>query len=233
MNIAIIPARGGSKRIIKKNIRKFCGTPIIEYTINALKKSNLFEKIVVSTDDSEIAEVAEKNNAIVPFIRPKELSDDETGVLPVVRHAAKIINDEFKLNLQYVCCAYATAPLLDEMDIIRGLKVIEGNKSDFMVPITKFHYPIMRAISITSDNLLEMTFPNILNKRSNDLDEYYHDVGSFYWASFKALIENKEILKSNTSYIKIPNYKVIDIDDQEDWKRAELMYQIINNNNQK
>ena len=230
MNIAIIPARGGSKRIPRKNIRIFSGKPIIAWPIIAAKSSNIFDKVIVSTDDDEIAEVSRNNGAEIPFIRPKELSDDFTGTIPVIKHAINFLNKNSS-KVENVCCIYATAPFVEEKYLLEGFKELKKNDVEYTFSVTSFPFPIQRAIRISENNRTEMIFPENFNKRSQDFDEIYHDAGQFYWGKSSAWLEDKVLFANHSIPIKIPRYKVQDIDNEEDWIRAENMFNLIKNKN--
>ncbi len=219
--IAIIPARGGSKRIPKKNIKDFLGKPLIAYSIDTAKKSGLFDKIVVSTDDEEISKVAKEFGAEV-LKRPKELADDFTGTDEVTKHALSIYTE-----YEFACTIYATAPFLQVKYLKEGLKELKQNKDAVMAfGVTTFPYPIWRSFRITENNRCEMFWRENFPKRSQDLEEAYHDVGQFYWE--RVGVKNDDILFGRYSIpIKIPRYLVQDIDTLEDWKRAEVMYKVL------
>ena len=180
-NIAIIPARGGSKRIPKKNIKDFLGKPIIAYSIEMAISCKLFNKVIVSTDDQEIKDVAIKYGAEVPFIRPKEIADDFTGTHEVIKHAVKWLEDNSE-KMDYVCCIYPTAPLIEKDDLIKGFEIIQTGKWTSVLAATNFSYPIFRSFEILPDGGLKMIFPEHYSSRSQDLPEVYHDAGLFYWA---------------------------------------------------
>lgn len=223
MKIALIPARGGSKRIPMKNIRGFSGKPIIAWSIETALKSKLFDKVIVSTDDEEIANVAKQYGAEVPFIRPKELADDFSGTNAVVKQAIQwfIKND---IDIDYACCIYATAPFVRCKYLQEGYdKLIQSDKS-FSFSVTSFPFPIQRALRINKEDCLEAIWPENISARSQDLDEAYHDAGQFYWGKAEAYL-NDEVLYSNKSVpVILPRYLVQDIDTFEDWKRAEIMF---------
>jgi pseudaminic acid cytidylyltransferase len=223
MNICVIPARGGSKRIPMKNIREFSGKPIIAWSIETALKSKLFDKIIVSTDNEEIASVAKKYGAEVPFIRPKELADDFCGTNAVVKQTLQwfIKND---INIDNVCCIYATAPFIISKYLKEGYdKLIQSDKA-FSFSVTSFPFPIQRALRINNQACLEAIWPENISTRSQDLDEAYHDAGQFYWGKAEAFL-NDEVLYSNKSIpVILPRYLVQDIDTFEDWKRAEIMF---------
>lgn len=223
MNIAIIPARGGSKRIPRKNIKLFHGKPIIAYSIEAAKNSNCFDMIVVSTDDIEIANVAKHYGAEVPFIRSKDLSDDFTGTNAVV---ADTLN---KLNIYNgkACCIYATAPFITPQVINQGLDKLIKENCDFAVTVTSFPFPIQRAAIINRHGLLTLNEPEYRMTRSQDLPEMYHDAGQIYWGKIDAFLGDKPLFSETTAPIILPRHLVQDIDTPEDWVRAEAMYRVL------
>ncbi len=221
MKIAVIPARGGSKRIPRKNIKPFCGKPMIAWSINAALESGCFDRIIVSTDDSCIAKVALECGAEVPFKRPAALSDDFTGTIPVLAHAAEALKMPDGAAL---CCIYATAPFLQAVDIQRGLEVLEKTGVDFAFSVTSYAFPIQRAIRITKENRTEMFTPEAFDARSQDLEDAYHDAGQFYWGRVGAWQAGKPILSANSAPVILLRERVQDIDTIEDWQRAELMF---------
>jgi len=226
-SVAIIPARGGSKRIPRKNIKDFCGKPIIAWSIEAALKSGCFDKVIVSTDDQEIADISRQHGAEVPFIRPEKLSDDYAGTLPVICHALEwLLNDGIKVDR--VCCIYATAPFLRPSDLRSGFEYLVQDESlDFIFSATKYSFPIQRALKINSMGRVEMFQPEHFETRSQDLEEAYHDAGQFYWGTSQAWIEQKAIFSSNSAAHLLPTERVQDIDTPEDWERAEVMYQVM------
>ena len=225
MNIAVIPARGGSKRIPRKNIREFCGQPMIARSIHAAINSKCFEKIIVSTDDKEIAEVAENLGAEVPFMRPKSLSDDRTGTVPVIKHALEWALAE-GLSVERACCIYATAPFISHEDIVLGLSLLKNQSRDYAFSVTSFPFPIQRAIKLDEDGFVEMIDPERFHVRSQDLVEGWHDAGQFYWGMVDAWL-NEKVIFDNAVGIKLPRYRVQDIDTEEDWVRAEVMFKVL------
>ena len=228
-NIAIIPARGGSKRIPKKNIKDFLGKPIIAYSIEMALNIKLFSKVIVSTDDQEIKDVAIKYGAEVPFIRPKEIADDFTGTHEVIGHAVKWLENNGE-KMDYVCCIYPTAPLIEKDDLIKGYKIIQTGKWNFIIAATNFSYPIFRSFENLPDGGLKMIFPEHYSSRSQDLPEVYHDAGLFYWAKPEIWKKKPEGFSEKNSIVKIPSYRIQDIDTHDDWKKAEIIYEIINRN---
>ncbi len=226
MRLAVIPARGGSKRIPRKNIKPFCGKPMIAWSIEAAQQSGCFDRIIVSTDDVEIAEVARQHGAAVPFMRPAELSDDHTGTIPVIRHAVERINAQGRA-VEQVCCLYATAPFVRVEDIQRGLKILDVTGSDYAFSVTSYPFPIQRAIRITEQGRVEMFNPEHFNTRSQDLEEAYHDAGQFYWGRASAWLQDRMIFSPDSVPVLLPHHRVQDIDTPEDWLRAEWMFKAI------
>ena len=223
--IAIIPARGGSKRIPKKNIKLFHGKPLIAYSIEVALKSNLFDKIIVSTDDEEIANIAIEYGAVVPFIRPKELSDDFIGTGTVVNHALEYLKSMGE-DFDYCCTIYATAPFLQEKYLIKGFEKLQNSYAKNAFSCTSMPFPIQRTFKINKDDRCEMFWPENFSKRSQDLEEAYQDAGQFYWEKINQ--DSKEIIFGKDSIpIILPRYLVQDIDTHEDWNRAEILYEVI------
>ena len=224
--IAIIPARGGSKRIPNKNIKSFAGQPIISYSIKAAQETSLFGRIIVSTDSDEIAEVAKACGAEVPFIRPAELADDFTGTVPVLLHALNWLN-KYGFSPDYYCCIYATAPFVQPEFIRKGFDVLKKKKATVAFSVTTFPYPIFRALKIGDDDRVEMFWPEHENSRSNDLPKAYHDAGQFYWGNTKRFLTEKKLFSSASVPVILPRYFVQDIDTQEDWETSEIMYSVL------
>jgi len=223
MRVAIIPARGGSKRIPRKNIKDFCGKPMIAWSIEAAKASGYFDRIIVSTDDHEIAEIARQWGADVPFMRPPELSDDYTGTIPVIRHAVQWL-DANESKVDYACCVYATAPFVSVQDLKAGWELIDGSDYDYAFSVTSYGFPIQRAIRMTEQGRVAMFNPENFMTRSQDLEEAWHDAGQFYWGTAKAWCEEKVIFGEGSVPVKLPRHRVQDIDTPEDWTRAEWLF---------
>ncbi len=226
MRLCIIPARGGSKRIPRKNIKLFNGKAIIAYSIEAAIQSTCFDKVIVSTDDMEIAEFAKKFGAEVPFLRPPELSNDYTGTLAVIKHAIEWF-EENNQTFDAVCCIYATAPFLSAKSLRQAYALMLESESDYCFSVTRFPFPIQRAVKKTANNRLQMFFSEHLNTRSQDLTEAYHDAGQFYWGKSEAFKQQKPLFSESATPYILPGHLVQDIDTPEDWVRAELMYQVI------
>ncbi len=226
MNLCIIPARGDSKRIPRKNIKTFCGKPIIAWSIETALKSKCFERVVVSTDSQEIAEIAHHYGATVPFMRPKELSDDYTGTIPVIRHAIEWFQDR-EIAFEHVCCLYATAPFVRIEDLRNGMEQLVTSAAEYTFSVTGFDFPIQRAIRITEKGRVEMFYPEYFNTRSQDLEKAYHDAGQFYWGRTAAWLSEKIIFGPDSIPIVLPRFRVQDIDTFEDWNRAEMLFKVL------
>ncbi len=221
--IAIIPARGGSKRIPKKNIKDFFGKPLIAYSIEVALKSGLFEKVVVSTDDKKIAQIAREYGAEVPFVRPEELSDDYTGTGEVVAHALKYLEEDGE-KYDYLCTIYATAPLLGEEYLKEGFEKLKNSNAKMVFSVSSMPFPIQRTFKINEDERCEMFTPEYFCTRSQDLEEAYQDAGQFYFENLN--ISSDEIAFGKDSIpIVLPRYLVQDLDTLEDWERLEILYQ--------
>ena len=226
MRLCIIPARGGSKRIPRKNIKEFCGQAMIGYSIEAAITSQCFDKVIVSTDDQEIVEVAKSFGAEVPFIRPDELANDHAATIPVVKHTIEWFDEQGQSPTD-VCCLYATAPFIQSQTISKAFQQLQESEADYCFSVTSFAFPIQRSVRITQDDKVSMFYPENFNVRSQDLEEAYHDAGQFYWGKAQAFKDELPIFSEvATSYI-LPRYLVQDIDTKEDWIRAEAMYKTL------
>lgn len=226
MRVAIIPARGGSKRIPRKNIRLFCGKPMITWSISMALKSRCFDRVIVSTDDKEIAEVAHSAGAEIPFIRPNELSDDFSGITPVVSHAIKTIDAE-QSTVKEVCCILPTAPFLKADDLRSGLALLTQEDIDYVIPITNFVSPIQRALRVTNNNRVQLFNPDFLNIRSQDCESAWHDAAQFYWGRAGAWTSEKPIFGDRSMPIFLPRQRVQDIDTPEDFEYAEWLFRAL------
>ena len=225
MNICIIPARGGSKRIPKKNILEFCGKPMIAHSIESAKASNIFGRIIVSTDSDEIADVARKWGAEVPFIRPPELADDHAAIDAVIIHALNFLKDE-GVSVEYACCLYATAPFVQPDYLNKGLDLLRSTGATTVFSVTTFPFPILRGLKINEADSLEMMWPEHRLIRSQDLPEAYHDAGQFYWLNTVKYLKSPMVYAPDAKPVILPRHLVQDIDTEEDWQRAELMYKV-------
>lgn len=227
MKLCVIPARGGSKRIPRKNVRDFCGKPMLAWSIGAAQASGCFDQIIVSTDDVEIAEVARHWNADVPFNRPLELAGDFAGTTPVVAHALRWFLDSGQ-EVEAVCCLYATAPFVQPSDIKSGMALLKRAASDrFVFTATEYAAPIQRALRLdTASGETYMLHPDTFSKRSQDLEPAFHDAGQFYWGHVKSWLHAKNLFEGSKALI-LPRWRVQDIDTQEDWIKAELMFRAL------
>lgn len=226
MNVAIIPARGGSKRIPKKNIRLFEGKPIIAYSIQAALESGLFERVIVSTDDPEIARVAETYGAETPFIRPAKIADDMTGTAPVVKHAVEELVAS-GADVTLACCIYATAPFVRVEDLLAGQAALSAAPDKaFAFSVTSFPFPIQRALAVRDGHIAPM-YPEHAEARSQDLEEAYHDAGQFYWGRCENWLTETPLFSETSIPIILPRHRVQDIDTLEDWFRAELLFRAL------
>lgn len=230
--IAVIPARGGSKRIPRKNIKPFCGKPMIAYSIEAAIRAGIFDEIIVSTDDEEIADVAKNAGASVPFMRPKELSDDYTATGAVVEHAIKFLQARGD-RIKFVCTIYATAPLIDEIYIKLGLEKLRASNAKNAFSCTSMPFPIWRTFKITKDGRCEMFWRENFAKRSQDLEEAYQDAGQFYWTNLDAPSSDEIFFGRDSIAIVLPRHLVQDIDTPQDWIRAEFLYEAVQKSREK
>lgn len=224
-NIAVIPARGGSKRIERKNIRLFVGKPMIWYAINAARTSGLFKQIIVSTDDEEIADIAGRCGAEIPFMRPKELADDYTPTVPVIAHAIKAL-EAIGSKCEGVCCIYPCVPFISVEDILNAYEVFKQTNSKYVFPVTAYPSPIQRALCRKEDGSIAPFYPEYKATRTQDLESGYFDVGQFYWGTRDVWLYGSDI-HSNATTIVIPEWRVVDIDTPADFERAELIYKTI------
>lgn len=226
MRLAVIPARGGSKRIPRKNVRPFAGKPIVAYSIEAARASALFDRVIVSTDDEEIARVARDCGAETPFVRPRDLSDDHTGTNAVVRHAISWFGEHGALP-QHVCCIYATAPFVQPRYLREGYERLVASGKSFAFSVTSFAFPIQRALRIGADGCVQPIWPENIARRSQDLEETYHDAGQFYWGTAQAFLDDVVLYSAASVPVILPRHLVQDIDTEEDWVRAELMFRAL------
>ncbi len=226
MNICIIPARGNSKRIPKKNIRLFHEKPMITWSIENAIKSKVFDKVIVSTDNQEIAEIAKSSGAEVPFMRPRYLSGDDIATYPVIDHAIKYFI-KGTIDLKFICCLYATAPFTTKEDLKKAFQLVkEENQGTYVFAASKFSFPIQRAIKIDKKGYSSVKDKANIKKRSQDLEEYFHDVGQFYFASKNTWLNNVDMFENGKPLI-IPRWRVEDIDTEEDWLRAEKLFKML------
>ena len=227
MKIAVIPARSGSKRIPRKNIREFAGKPMIAHAISAAKESGLFTHIVVSTDDEEIAGIARDWGAKTPFKRPPELADDHAPTAPVIANAISACQT-LGWQIKYVCCIYPCAPFIQTDDLIHALELLQTSDAAYSFPIAEFPSAIQRALRRLPSGQMQPFNPEFEHTRTQDLELAYHDAGQFYWGTPDAWLTNDNIHSSGFG-LKIPNWRVVDIDTPDDWERAEVIYSSFNN----
>ena len=225
-NLAVIPARGGSKRIPRKNIKEFLGKPIIAYSIEAALNSKLFDEVMVSTDDNEIAEIALNYGAKVPFFRSNLNSNDFASTYDVIAE----VNNEYLIRdafFDYICCIYACAPFVNGYRLQESFQVMISNQYDSVLPIMPFGFPVQRALKIDNNNKVAFLNSTHIITRSQDLEKFYHDAGQFYWINNLTLKDKKAILTENTGYYKLSELEGQDIDNEVDWKLAELKYELL------
>lgn len=228
MQLAVIPARGGSKRIPRKNIKMFHGQPMIAWSVQAAIDSGCFDEVWVSTDDEEIAAVAQVYGAKVPFLRPAYLSDDFATTADVMSHAVEEFGKINHALPDYICCLYATAPFVTKADLVQGLEKIKNNSNlNYVFSATTYPFPIQRAIKLNEHDTVEMFSPQYFNVRSQDLEEAWHDAGQFYWGTAEAWLNKAMIFAAQSSVVELPSFRVQDIDTQEDWDRAEWLFKAI------
>ncbi len=223
--IAIIPARGGSKRIPKKNIKDFLGKPIIEYSITTALKSGLFDRVIVSTDSEEIAEIAKAAGAEVPFLRSDNNSDDYATTADVLNE----VYQQLKQNFVLACCLYPTAPFVSGQSLKKGYNLLTDKNFDTVFSAAAFDYPICRSLKLENGKAT-MNWPEHRNSRSQDLPEAFHDAGQFYWYYPEKLLQTNSLFTDNSGVVVLPKEAVQDIDTLSDWKIAELKYQLLNRN---
>lgn len=225
MRLAVIPARGGSKRIPRKNLKPFCGRPIIAYSIGAALDSGLFDHVIVSTDDPEIAEVSRRFGAETPFVRPPELADDHATTIEVIRHAITASEEALGREVGIACCLYATAPFVDPRSLAAGFEaLIAAPTAAFAVPLTTFAFPIHRAVVVREDGTIAMLWPEHQKTRSQDLPEAYHDAGQFYWGRRPGFFRHDGFFGPHAVPVLLPRKRVQDIDTEEDWAFAERLF---------
>lgn len=225
-NLCIIPARGGSKRIPRKNVRDFCGKPMIAWSIAAARESGLFKHIIVSTEDVQIATIAKSFGAKVPFRRPTDLAEDNTATRPVIIHAIREAQRVLG-RPDNVCVIYPTAPFIQVADIQRGLERMIAANSDFAFSVTSYAYPIQRALKLTASGGVAMFKPEHRQTRSQDLELSFHDAGQFYWGRTAAFLNDRQTFSDASVPIILPSWRVVDINTEEDWQRAELLFRAL------
>lgn len=225
MTIAVLPARGGSKRIPRKNVRQFCGKPIIDWAISAALESRCFDSIIVSTDDEEIVERAQNLGVMAPFLRPAELANDYATTSAVMRHAVTWAEENLNAQSAY-CCIYPTAAFLEAADLRKAREILDSDELDYVIPIALFSYPIQRALRLTDSKNISMFHPKNFQSRSQDLEPAYHDAGQFYFGSTVAWLEERPLFDARSRGMVLPRSRVQDIDTLEDWDIAEALFRL-------
>jgi len=224
--VAVIPARGGSKRIPRKNIKPFHGKPLIAYSIQAALAAGCFERVVVSTDDSDIANVALRFGAEVPFMRPQKLADDHSTTGAVMAQVLSQLAVEGYAP-DKACCIYATAPMIQVQDVLKGGALLDAEDLDYVFSAATFAFPIQRAIRLKYGQRVEMVSPENMQVRSQDLEEMYHDAGQFYWGKRESFLEQRKLFSDRSAAVVLPRSRVQDIDTPEDWGIAEAMFEVL------
>lgn len=225
MNVCIIPARGGSKRIPQKNIRPFCGKPIIQYSIDVALTAGVFDRVIVSTDCDRIAEIARGAGAEVPFRRALSLADDKSGIEKVIPDAIRAIEAGLP-SVKFACCLLATAPFLSANDLRVGLDLMKARALDFVFSATEYAFPVFRGFRRLENDGLRMLYPEHYHTRSQDLPVVWHDAGQFYWGSRNAWLKELHMFGERSGIVPIPRIRTIDIDTPEDWEFAEALQRV-------
>jgi len=226
--VAIIPARGGSKRIPRKNLKSFFSKPVIAWSIESAIKSELFSEIIVSTDDQEIKDISEKYGARVPFLRSEELSNDHTPLAPVVKDVLDWLDNNEAKKFEYACCILATAPLISIDDLKQSFRLMRSNSNlSYCVSVASFPYPIQRSLMITDDGHVNMMNRDNYSKRSQDFIEAFHDAGQFYWGRSSCWRKGEQLFDGSTGHVLVPRSRVQDIDSIEDWTHAERLFSLL------
>lgn len=226
MKVAIIPARGGSKRIPRKNIKLFAGKPMISRSIELALSAGIFDRVIVSTDDDEIADVALEAGAEVPFRRPTELADDHATTVPVIAHAIKEVERISGEVISLACCIYPCAPFLTCEDIVNALRLLESSAVPFAYPVAEYPHPVQRAMFRSGDGTMSFMVPEAELTRTQDLPKAYHDCGQFYWGRREAWLRHGRMHSEGVGYV-VPGWRIVDIDTPDDWARAELMHRLL------
>ena len=226
MKIAVIPARGGSKRIPRKNIKPFGGKPMIAYAIDIAKASGLFDRVIVSTDDEEIGRISRQYGAETPFVRTPELADDHTPTVPVIAHAITTCQSQ-GWNIEFACCIYPGVPFIQVDDLKAGFELLKTSGANYSFPVTEFPSAIQRGLKRGLDSRMFPFTPEFEQTRTQDLEQAYYDAGQFYWGRVQAWLSTSTRLHSGSAGLVIPQWRVVDIDTNEDWERAELIHRAL------
>lgn len=224
MNIAVIPARGGSKRIPRKNVKDFGGRPMIAWAISAALESRLFTKVVVSTDDVEIASIARLHGAETPFVRPADLANDTAGTVPVIAHALRELR-KFGVCCNHAACIYPCTPFLRAQDLKDAFDMLVTSGQDFVYPVVEYSHPTFRAMRRASTGKMQFVFPECEMMRTQDLEATYHDAGQFYWGTASAWLAEKKMHTAGIGMV-VPSWRFVDIDSEDDWHRAEMLFKL-------
>jgi len=225
VRIAIIPARGGSKRILRKNIREFCGRPILAYSIQAALESCLFDRVMVSTEDDEIAKIAQACGAQVPCRRSQKNADDFASTADVLLEVLEHYKNQ-GCDFEQLCCIYPTAPFVTADKLRQGMSLLSRGEADYVLPVVRYSFNPQRAVVIR-DNYVHMQYPRFYKTRSQDLEPIYHDCGQFYCAKTSAFLREKTLMGEKTRPLYMPESEAQDLDTPEDWKLAELKWQLM------
>lgn len=228
--VAIITARGGSKRIPRKNIREFCGKPILAYSINAALSAGIFDTVMVSTDDNEIAEIARSYGAEVPFMRSEATANDYAATNDVVKEVLDTYAKHGEC-FDIACCIYPTAPFLTGETLKKAVELLEENQADSVIPVVRFGFPPQRSV-VVEEGMLQFKWPEYMFSRSQDLQPFYHDAGQFYCMRTESFLAENRLFMTKTVPLELSEMEVQDIDNEVDWKLAELKYQLIHDRNQ-
>ena len=222
-NVAIIPARSGSKRVPGKNIRNLMGQPMISWPISTAIKSNLFDHVIVTTDSKEVAEISKSWGAEVPFLRPIDLADDHTGTFPVIKHAISKLH-EIGISTNNICCIYPTAPMIKIKDLKDSFLNLNKLNANFIMGVCEYNHPIVRALSFSNDCNIEMINKENSNIRTQDLSPCFYDAGQFYWGNANSWMKYENIFEGLVSPFILPSSRAVDIDNESDWKFAEILF---------
>lgn len=222
MKIAVIPARGGSKRVPRKNIKPFAGKPMIAWAIAAARQSSLFDHVLVSTEDEEIAAVAREHGAEIPFLRPVELAQDDTATVPVIAHAVGEMQARGG-KVEYACCIYPCTPFLRSSDLADAWRMIQARDANFVYPVIEYPHPTFRAMRRNAEGGMSFVFPECEMMRTQDLEPTFHDAGQFYWGKGEAWLAGKRMHTAGIGMV-VPSWRFVDVDTVDDWRRAELIF---------
>lgn len=225
MRVAVIPARGGSKRIPGKNAKMFRGKPMIAWAIGYALKSEMFDKVIVSTEDEAISKLARNTGAETPFLRPADLADDRTPTVPVIAHAVEACQ-ALGWKIKYACCIYPCVPFLQPADLVNAFSLMQKKDAAFTYPVTEYSHPVQRAMRRLSSGQMQFFEPEYEVTRTQDLEKSYHDAGQFYWGKATAWTARMKMHTAGVGLI-VPNWRVVDIDNPDDWKRAELLHEVL------